>query len=48
MPLGLQGTYAGRGDLVQVRRNAWDLTGYRGDRQGQARQLDRLAGLHLS
>jgi hypothetical protein len=25
VPLGLQGTFAGRGDLVQARRNAWEL-----------------------
>jgi hypothetical protein len=28
VPLGLQGTYAGRGDLVQARSNGWDLAGY--------------------
>jgi hypothetical protein len=32
--LGLQGTYASRGDLVQARRNAWDLAGYGGNRRG--------------
>ncbi|MGH3847033.1 MAG: hypothetical protein ACRDS0_37280, partial [Pseudonocardiaceae bacterium] len=29
--LGLQGTYAGVGDLVQARRNAWDLRGWEGN-----------------
>lgn len=34
VPLGLQGTVAGVGDLVQARRNAWDLAGYEGNRRG--------------
>jgi conjugative relaxase-like TrwC/TraI family protein len=34
VPLGLQGTYAGAGDLVQARRNGWDLAGYEGNRRG--------------
>jgi AAA domain-containing protein/TrwC relaxase len=32
--LGLQGTYASRGDLIQARKNAWDLAGYAGNRRG--------------
>jgi hypothetical protein len=32
--LGLQGTFAGVGDLVQARRNGWDLAGYQGNRRG--------------
>ena len=28
VPLGLQGTFAGRGDLIQGRRNAWEFAGY--------------------
>ena len=28
VPLGLQGTFAGRGDLIQARRNAWELAGH--------------------
>jgi hypothetical protein len=32
--LGLQGTYAGVGDLVQARRNGWDLAGVEGNRRG--------------
>src|SRR5699024_9725797 len=34
VPLGLQGTHAGRGDLVQARRNQWDLAGVGGNRRG--------------
>lgn len=32
MPLGRQGTYAGIGDVVQARRNGWQLAGYHGNR----------------
>ena len=28
VPLGLQGTFAGRGDLIQGRRNAWEFAGH--------------------
>ncbi|HSZ30610.1 MAG TPA: MobF family relaxase, partial [Pseudonocardiaceae bacterium] len=34
VPLGLQGTYAGVGDLVQARRIARDLAGYEGNSRG--------------
>jgi hypothetical protein len=34
VPLGLQGTVAGVGDLVQARRNAWELAGHQGNRRG--------------
>jgi AAA domain len=34
VPLGLQGTIAGVGDLVQARRNAWNLAGHEGNRHG--------------
>ncbi|GAY09628.1 MobF family relaxase [Pseudonocardia sp. N23] len=34
VPLGLQGTYAGVGDLVEARANAWDLAGVDGNRRG--------------
>lgn len=34
VPLGRQGTYAGRGDLVQGRLNGWDLAGYEGNQRG--------------
>jgi conjugative relaxase-like TrwC/TraI family protein len=34
VPLGLQGTYAGVGDLVQARLNGWHLSGYEGNRRG--------------
>jgi conjugative relaxase-like TrwC/TraI family protein len=32
--LGLQGTYAGVGDLVEARRIAWDLAGHEGNPRG--------------
>ena len=43
VPLGLQGTVAGVGDLVQARRNGWDLAGLRGQpaRADQPRDLPR-------
>jgi len=31
VPLGLQGTVAGVGDVVQARRNGWELAGYDGN-----------------
>ena len=34
VPLGLQGTWAGVGDIVQARRNGWHLAGYHGNRRG--------------
>ena len=34
VPLGLQGTVAGVGDLVQARKNGWDLAGVEGNRRG--------------
>ena len=34
VPLDLQGTYAGVGDVVQARLNGWDLAGYEGNRRG--------------
>ncbi|MCO7192558.1 ATP-dependent RecD-like DNA helicase [Pseudonocardia sp. McavD-2-B] len=34
VPLGMQGTFAGVGDLVQARRNGWNLTGVEGNRRG--------------
>ncbi|SFW50345.1 MobF family relaxase [Amycolatopsis australiensis] len=33
VPLGKQGTYAGAGDLIQARRNGWDLAGVEGNRE---------------
>jgi len=33
VPLGLQGTVAGVGDVVQARRNGWELIGYDGNRR---------------
>jgi AAA domain len=34
VPLARQGTLAGVGDLVQARRNGWNLAGYEGNRRG--------------
>jgi hypothetical protein len=34
VPLGLQGTWAGVGDIVQARRNGWHLANYYGNRRG--------------
>ena len=34
VPLGLQGTWAGVGDIVQARSNGWHLAGYHGNRRG--------------
>jgi hypothetical protein len=34
VPLGMQGTYAGRGDLVQARSNGWELARYEGNARG--------------
>jgi conjugative relaxase-like TrwC/TraI family protein len=47
VPLGLQDTVAGVGDIVQARRNQWDLAGVLGNRRGpinreQYRVLDTL------
>lgn len=49
VPLGLQGTYAGSGDLVQARLNGWHLAGYEGNRRvpinrEQYRVLDTRGG----
>jgi conjugative relaxase-like TrwC/TraI family protein len=43
VPLGLEGTTAGVGDIVQGRRLAWDLAGYAGNRRGPInRELYRV------
>ena len=34
VPLGLEGTYAGVGDVVEARRNGWHLAGLDGNRRG--------------
>ncbi|WP_346009871.1 MobF family relaxase [Pseudonocardia sp. SID8383] len=34
VPLGMQGTFAGVGDLVQARSNGWNLIGVEGNRRG--------------
>ena len=47
VPLGLQGTYASRGDLIQTRRNAWDLAGYQANRRGPInRETFRVVDTH--
>jgi hypothetical protein len=33
VPLGLQGTYAGVGDLIRASRNGWELAGFEGNRE---------------
>ena len=43
VPLGLQGTYAGVGDLVQARRNAWGLAGFEGNRRGPVNREQIMA-----
>ena len=46
VPLGLQGTFAGVGDLVQSRRNEWKLAGYHGNRRGPInREIYRVVGI---
>ena len=45
VPLGLQGTYAGVGDLVQARKNAWQLAGVHGNARGPInRETYRVVG----
>jgi len=34
VPLGLKGSYAGVGDLVQARLNGWHLAGHEDNRRG--------------
>ncbi|MEQ4205786.1 MobF family relaxase [Actinopolymorpha sp. B9G3] len=47
VPLGLQGTVAGVGDLVQARLNGWQLAGYQGNRRGPInRELYRVIETH--
>ena len=47
VPLGLQGTFAGVGDLVQARLNDWDLAGYAGNRRGPInREQYRVLDIH--
>ena len=46
VPLGMQGTFAGVGDLVQARRNGWDLAGVEGNRRGPInRETYRVTGV---
>jgi hypothetical protein len=47
VPLGLQHTTAGVGDLVQARRNGWHLAGYAGNRRGPInRETYRVLATH--
>jgi hypothetical protein len=46
VPLGRDGTTAGVGDLVQARRNAWDLRGWEGnERAAINRETYRVVGI---
>jgi conjugative relaxase-like TrwC/TraI family protein len=46
VPLARQGTVAGMGDLVQARRNGWNLTGFEGNTQAPInRQTFRVTGV---
>lgn len=46
VPLGMQGTYAGVGDLIQARRNAWHLDGQLGNTEAPInRTVYRVTGL---
>ncbi|MCF7552610.1 MobF family relaxase [Pseudonocardia sp. WMMC193] len=46
VPLGLQGTYAGIGDLVEARANGWHLAGVAGNRRGPInRETYRVTGV---
>ncbi len=46
--LGMQGTVAGVGDLIQARRNAWHLTGYQGNTEVPInRGTYRVTAIHL-
>jgi conjugative relaxase-like TrwC/TraI family protein len=47
VPLGMQGTVAGVGDLVQARKNAWHLEGFAGNSEAPInRTTYRVAGTH--
>ncbi|MGH8920245.1 MAG: AAA family ATPase, partial [Actinomycetes bacterium] len=46
VPLEMQGTYAGVGDLIQARRNAWHLDGWQGNTEAPInRTVYRVTGL---
>lgn len=46
VPLGMQSTYAGVGDLIQARRNAWHLDGWQGNTEAPInRTVYRVTGL---
>lgn len=47
VPLGMQGTVAGVGDLVQARKNAWHLEGWQGNAEAPVnRTTYRVTGTH--
>lgn len=46
VPLGLQGTVAGVGDMVQARRNGWELVGFEGNARAPInRQSYQVTGI---
>lgn len=47
VPLGMQGTVAGVGDLIQARKNAWHLEGFAGNSEAPInRTTYRVTGTH--
>ncbi len=47
VPLGMQGTVAGVGDLIQARKNAWHLEGWQGNTEAPInRTTYRVTGVH--
>jgi hypothetical protein len=47
VPLGMQGTVAGVGDLVQARQNAWHLYGWQGNTEAPVNRTSyRVTGVH--
>lgn len=47
VPVGKLGAVAGVGDVVQARRNAWDLAGYEGNRRGPInREQYKVTAVH--
>ena len=49
VPLGMQGTVAGVGDLVQARRNGWELIGFEGNTRAPInRECYRVTGVRAN
>src|SRR3712207_9250307 len=50
VPLNLQGTFAGIGDVVQARLNGWNLSVFEGNRRGpiKDRKSTRLNSSHAN